>query len=228
MTKLQQKLFEQKDTEYQSFSQKLIPGQEADHIIGVRVPIVRAIAKEFAGSKEATRFLQTLPHKYHEENLVHIYLINGMKDWDEWLASIEAFMPFITNWAVCDNYNYAAVKKNPEESIGHILRWLKSDSPYTIRYAAGLLMSCYLDANFDPKHLRLVAEIRSDHYYVNMMRAWYFATALAKQYDETVSYITDKKMDAWTHNKSIQKACESFRVSDEHKAFLKKFKVSLQ
>lgn len=231
MTALQQKLFSLQDKKYLDFTTPII-NDSTTKIIGVRVPELRKLAKEINSGKadflpadKINGFLKSIPHKYHEENLIHIYLLNAIKDFDLWLVEIERFFPCITNWAVCDNYNSVAVTKNNTKALPHILNWVKSKEPYTCRYGTGLLMSHFLNEDFSAEHLHLVASIRSEHYYVNMMRAWYFATALAKQYDAAVKIIEKKELDTWTHNKAIQKARESFRVTDEHKEYLMSLKV---
>ncbi len=224
-----EKLFSLQDKRYREFNLPIV-NDPAAKIIGVRVPQLRKMAKEINSgtadflptplADEKNAFLSVLPHEYHEENLIHIYLLNMISDFDKWLSEIERFLPYISNWAVCDNYNSLAVKKNHGLALPQILRWIKSGKPYTCRYGIGLLMSHFLDGDFSADHLETVASIRSDHYYVNMMRAWYFATALAKQYESAIKIIEEKRLDEWTHKKTIQKARESFRVSDAHKKYL--------
>lgn len=219
------KLFEMQDLSYRDFHAKLIPDIPSDRIIGVRTPALRAFAKEFFKSGEYGSFLDSLPHHYYEENNLHAFIIEQIKDYDTALKKCEEFLPYIDNWATCDAFLPHAFKKNKEKLIPVIMRWIKSDKTYTVRYATGLLMSLYLDDDFDEKYLRIVSEIRSDEYYINMMIAWYFATALAKQYDAAIPYITDKRLAVWTHNKTIQKCVESRRIDADKKEYLKKLKI---
>lgn len=228
MTDVQKTLFDMKDDGYKNFHAKLIPAINPNLIIGVRTPDLRKFAKDFYRSEESTDFIKELPHKYYEENNLHAFLLEQIKDYDTALAETERFLPYIDNWATCDAFVPKVFKKNTDKLIFNICEWLKSDKLYTVRYAVGLLMKLYLGENFKPEYAELVSKIKSDEYYINMMLAWYFATALAKQYDAVIPYITQRRLDKWVHNKTIQKAVESYRIPPETKAYFKTFKISLQ
>lgn len=225
MRDIQKELFALSDEEYKNFNAKLIPTVNPDNIIGVRTPILRKYAKELAKTPEAEMFLEQLPHKYYEENNLHAFLIEQIKDYEKAVYETEQFLPYIDNWATCDTFTPKVFKKNKEALLIKINEWIKSDKTYTVRYATGLLMSLYLDEDFTPDKAQTVAEVKSDEYYINMMIAWYFATALAKQYDAVIGYITEYKLPEWIHNKTIQKAVESNRISKETKEYLKSFKI---
>ena len=216
------------DIPYGDFTHKLIPTLSRECIIGVRLPALRKAAKDLTKQQpEAVAlFLNTLPHYYHEENLLHGFLIEQVKAFDKAIAYTEAFLPYIDNWAVCDTFSPKLFQKHPRETYAHILQWLKSPQPYTIRYGIGLLLSNYLDDYFESEMLSLVASIQSDEYYVNMMIAWYFATALAKQYEATLPLIQSQTLSPFVQNKTIQKARESRRITQEVKEMLVKWKVS--
>ncbi len=224
MTEIQQKLFELKDDGYKEFHAGLIPTIDPDRIIGIRTPNLRKLAKEIFNSDSFHAFINDLPHKYYEENNLHAFLVEQIKDFDEAVKETDKFLPYINNWATCDSFKPKAFKKNTDRLIDIINSWLKSDRPYTVRYAVGLLMNLYLDESFKSEYMELVAEIRSEEYYVNMMLAWYFATALAKRYDDAIVYIEHNRLDKWVHNKTIQKALESYRVPSEAKEYLKNLK----
>lgn len=221
---IRSKLFEMRDGKYQQFNSSLIPNVNSEFVIGVRTPELRKYASELAKRDDIGEFLAVLPHEYFEENQLHAFIIEKTKDYDKCLAQVEEFLPFIDNWATCDQCAPKVLVKNPERLISSVKRWISSDKPYTIRYGIGMLMRVYLDDRFSPEYPELVAAVESQEYYVNMMRAWYFATALAKQYEAVIGYFEDARLDEWTHNKSIQKAIESYRVSDERKAYLKTLK----
>ncbi len=221
MTQIQKKLFALQDEDYRAFTAKLNPTVNPESIIGVRLPAIRALAKELKGTAEAAEYLMTLPHIYLEENHLHSFLLCEIKEFDTAVGEIERFLPYVDNWAVCDSIRIKAFQKHPERLLPYIDRWIASDHTYTIRCGILNLMNLFLDERFDPIYLDTVAAVRSDEYYVNMMIAWYFATALAKQYEATLPYIENRKLSQWTHNKAIQKAIESYRVTDEHKAFLR-------
>lgn len=223
--KIQKRLFEVQDLKNKAFLCKLLPTVDPDTVIGVRTPEMRKIAKEFVKTDEAREFLKILPHKYYEENNIHGSIIMAMKDYDAVINETERFLPYIDNWATCDTLSPKIFKKHLPELYLKIQTWIKSDRTYTIRFAIEMLMSFYLDENFTLESADLVAAVRSDEYYVNMMIAWYFATALAKQYDQVIGFITDRRLDKWTHNKSIQKAVESRRITDEQKVYLKTLKI---
>ena len=225
MTEIQERLFELKDEKYRDFNASLIPTVDKAIVIGVRAPALRKLAKELKGSPRAAEFTAALPHHYHEENLLHALLINETRDFGLCVEELEAFLPYVDNWAVCDMLGPKVLAKNKEKLMERILLWLESPHAYTRRFAMGMLMSHFLDGDFKEEYLDLVAGVESEEYYVRMMQAWYFATALAKQYDSAVKYIEGRRLEAWTHNKSIQKARESFRVSPEHKEYLKTLKV---
>ena len=209
------------EEDYREFSSKLMPTVEKSKVIGIRTPILRKYAK---GLENYEDFLNDLPHKYFEENNLHAFLIERERDFDRCIELIESFLPYIDNWATCDSMKPRVLKKEPEKLLKHINKWIKSKDVYAVRYGINLLMSFYLDENFDEDYLMIVANIRSNEYYINMMRAWYFATALAKRYKETLTYIENNRLDTWTHNKTIQKAIESFRISREQKEYLKMLK----
>ncbi len=224
MINIQQKLLEFQDKKYKQFNSKLIPNISPDAQIGIRIPHIRQIAKELQNTDEAKSFLNALPHKYFEENNLHGYLLETVKDFDEALVLTEKFLPYIDNWATCDTISPKVFKKNLPALYEKIKIWLKSEKTYTIRFGVNMLMKFFLDENFTDEVLFLVAEIESDEYYVNMVRAWFFATAMAKQRDKTYPYFENRKLDKWTHNKAIQKCVESLRITDEDKKILKEMK----
>jgi len=222
---LQEELFRLKDEGYKSFHSRLMPTVPCEKIIGVRVPKLRKLAKEFAKKPEAECFLKQLPHTYYEEDNIHAFLIAGVKDFDDALYLTESFLPCIDNWATCDMMSVKVFKKNAELLLPHIEKWLESKHTYTVRYGIKAFMDMFLDERFDEKYLERVSQISSDEYYVNMMIAWYFATAIAKQLDATLPYIEGKRLSAWVHNKTIQKAIESYRIDEKTKDYLKTMKV---
>ncbi|MGN0654658.1 MAG: DNA alkylation repair protein [Oscillospiraceae bacterium] len=223
---IEEKLFSFADEKYRDFHSSLMPTIPKENIIGVRVPDVKNIAKEFRSREDIGEFLCDLPHRYYEENNLHIFIISAIKDYETCLAEVEKFLPYIDNWATCDGSNPKALLKQPNKFYEKIKVWLKSDKTYTVRYAVDILMNrVYLEDNFSVEHLDLASSIVSDEYYINMAVAWYFATALAKQYESTLPYIEKQKLPVWTHNKAIQKAIESRRVTDEHKEYLKSLKI---
>ena len=224
---LQKLMFEYEDKKYGDFGAKLIPTLPREKFIGIRSPEYKNILKRIKGDEVIPEFLNTLPHTYHEENCLHVQLINKIKDFDECVAALEKFMPYIDNWAVNDGVNPACFKKHRAELIGLVQKWISSEATYTRRCGMKILMANYLDDDFKPEYLDLPADLRSSEYYVNMMTAWLFAEALVKQWDSAVKYIEGHRLDDWTHNKSIQKACESFRVSDERKEYLRSLKVKV-
>lgn len=222
---IQETLFSLADAEYRAFQAPLIPNLPADAFIGVRTPALKAYAKEINGTPEADAFMQTLPHRYFDENQLHAFLISACRDYDAVLCAINRFLPYVNNWATCDQLRPAVFKKHTDTLILHIRGWLGSSHVYTVRFGIGMLMAHYLDSAFQPEYLELAAGIQSTEYYINMMRAWYFATALAKQYDAVIPFITGKRLDQWTHNKTIQKARESRRISDEQKKLLYSLRI---
>ena len=209
---------------YRDFQSKLVPGIPKDMILGVRTPEMRKIAKEIKGTAEAEEFLLELPHKYYEENLVHSFLIAMIRDFDECVKAVETFLPFVDCWPVCDQSNPKVFAKNHEKLLPLIKKWIASEHVYTVRFGIRMLMNEYLGEDFRPEYLEWAAAVKDEDYYVKMMVAWYFATALAKRYDESVVYIEERRLEPWTHKKTIQKAIESFRVSDEHKEYLRTFR----
>ncbi len=221
MTEIQKRLFALQDKDYRAFTVKLSPTVDPDSVIGVRLPAIRKLAKELKGSDQAAKLLAKLPHQYFEEYMLHSILLYELKEFDEAVNEVERFLPYIDNWAVCDTTRVKAFNRQPEKLLPYIDKWLASGHTYTIRFGILCLMNLFLDERFDTAYADMVAAIRSEEYYVNMMIAWYFATALAKQYDAAVKYIEQNRLDQWTHNKAIQKAVESYRVTDEHKAYLK-------
>lgn len=221
---IKQRLIDLQDTGYQAFTQKLIPTLPPGYIIGVRIPTLRALAKELSGSEEAISFMQTLPHSHHEENMLHAFLIENEKDFERLLYLTEAFLPYIDNWATCDSFSPGLFKRYPQEMLPHIHRWLESSHTYTQRYGMGILLRNYLDEYFGEEMPGWVSMIESREYYVNMMQAWYFATALTKQYETALPYIRDGRLDKWTHNKAIQKAIESRLIPFERKQHLRSLK----
>ena len=214
------------DLKYREFQIPLVPNINRDTMIGVRTPDMRKIAKDVFGTPEAADFLETLPHKYFEENLIHFFIVSMIKDFDECVAAVEKFLPYIDCWPVCDQSSPKVFKKNHDRLLPYIKKWIASDHVYTARFGMRMLMNEFLGEDFKPEYLELVAEKKGEDYYLKMMIAWYFATALAKQYDATLPVIEKHQLEPWTHNKAIQKACESFRVSDEHKEYLKTLKVA--
>ena len=222
---IKEELLKLQDNEYRKLQISTIPNVDPESIIGVRTPELRKIAKELYKSNNYEEFLNELPHKYFDENQLHAFIISEIKDYDECLKEVNKFLPYVDNWATCDQSTPKAFVKNPDKLIVEIKKWIKSKETYTIRFGISMLMRSYLDDNFKEEYLEWVSKIRSNEYYVNMMIAWYFATALAKQYDCTIKYIEEKKLDTWTHNKTIQKAIESYRVSDEHKNYLRGLKI---
>ena len=222
-TELQKQLFALQDPGYREFHARLIPGIPKEDIIGIRTPVLRKFAGEFARdhSREAEAFLKELPHRYYEENNLHMLLVTKIKDYPECLRKVKEFLPYINNWATCDLPAPKCFEKHRKELLPVIREWVTSTDTYTIRYGIGILMRLYLDDAYRPEYADLVARVRSEEYYVNMMIAWYFATALAKQWDTVIPYLEERKLDRWVHQKTIQKAVESFRITSEQKVYLK-------
>lgn len=220
-----EQLFELQDLSYKDFHKKLIPNIDEDDIIGVRTPVLRKFAKEFAKSELKDEFLNSLPHKYYDENNLHAFVIEAIKDYDECINKIDKFLPYIDNWATCDSLSPKIFKKHKKEVYDKIKIWLKSDKTYTVRFAIVTLLANYLDDDFEEEMLTLVTDIKSEEYYINMAIAWYVSMALVKQYDSTIKLIQSKKLDKFTHNKSIQKAIESYRVDDDKKKYLRTLKI---
>ena len=214
-------LFALQDKEYQIFHSRLMPTLPPETVIGVRVPLLRKLAKQLANTPEAETFLQKLPHFYYEENALHAFLLEAVRDYGAALEATEHFLPYVDNWAVCDSFSPKVFAQHKPELLPAIRRWLGSDQVYTVRYGIGMLMRYYLDDDFRSEYLAWVAAVHSEEYYVNMMRAWYFATALAKQPDAALPWLTEKRLDLWTHNKAIQKAVESRRIPPGMKQLLR-------
>ena len=225
ITNVQTRLFELQDLKYRDFHAKLMPTVNKEKIIGVRTPALRVFAKKYGKTDEAKEYLQILPHQYYEENNLHGLLIEHIKDYDTCLEELERFLPYIDNWATCDMLAVKVVKNHLDTFIDEVYRWMESDHAYTIRFGISMLMRYYLEDAFQMEYPEKVAQIRSEEYYVNMMRAWYFATALAKQYDKILPFKKKQKLDVWTHNKTIQKAIESYRITPEQKEYLRGLKI---
>ena len=221
MEDIRARLFAMADEPYGDFTARLIPTADRSRFIGVRTPALRALAKELSGKPETEAFLAALPHEYHDENQLHAMLISGEKNYRRALDGVNAFLPWVDNWATCDQLSPRAFKKHRAELLPEVSRWISSGETYTVRFAVGMLMAHFLDEDFRPEYLAMAAGVQSREYYVNMMRAWYFATALAKQYDAAEAYLRDGGLDEWTHNKTIQKAVESYRISEARKEYLK-------
>ena len=222
---IQDHLFKEQDLKYRDMQIKIIPNIDPDSMIGVRTPALRSFAKDLLKKAEYQEFLDTLPHKYFDENQLHAFIISGIKDYGKCMGEVERFLPYVDNWATCDQMSPPVFKKHRSELLEKIKKWVHSDETYRIRFGIGMLMEHFLDEDFDPEYPEIVAEIRSDEYYVNMMIAWYFATALAKQYETVLPFIENRKLDTWTHNKAIQKSVESRRISEERKEYLKSCKM---
>jgi len=219
------KIFELSDEKYRVFQARLMPNIDIENIVGVRVPILRDYAKQLYKAGEYDLFLNKLPHKYYDENNLHSFLICNIKDFDRCISEIEKFLPYIDNWATCDMLNPGILKKHKPELLVHIKKWIVSDKTYTVRFAIEMLMNHFLDDNFSTEHFEMVSKVRSEEYYVNMMVAWYFATALSKKYDEAIKIIENRVLDRWTHNKTIQKGIESRRLTEVQKEYLRTLKI---
>ena len=219
-------LFRMQDKDYALLQAKIIPNVASEKIIGVRTPALRTFAKSLYKDSDIDAFLSDVPHQYFDEEQLHAFVISLEKDFDKCIAQIDAFLPFVDNWATCDQLSPKVFKKSPEKLLPYIETWIKSEKTYTVRFAIGMLMQHFLDDHFDTKYADMVAKVRSEEYYINMMIAWYFATALAKQYESILPYIEEKRLDDWAHNKAIQKSVESYRITDEQKKYLKSLKVA--
>lgn len=225
MDEIIDELFKMQDKKYQEFQSRLIPTRSSDTIIGVRTPELRKYAKELVKNNNYIDFVRKLPHKYFDENQLHAFIISEIKDYENCIEYINQFLPFVDNWATCDQMSPKVFKKNHEKLLNEIKIWIKSKDTYTLRFGIGMLMQHFLDVDFNPEYLEWVSNIKSEEYYVNMMISWFFATALAKQYVSAIPYIENKKLDTWCHNKTIQKSIESFRITAEQKDYLKSFKI---
>lgn len=240
MTSIQKKLFSLQDKKYRDFQKILIPTVKSESIIGVRTPELKKLAKVLYKDKDIAKFLNDLPHKYFDENQLHAFIISEEKDFDTCISYVEKFLPYIDNWATCDQLSPKCFKKHKDKLLKYISKWMKSKKAYAVRFAIEMLMSYFLDDDFDNKYNDMVSNVKfkskykdidlkldSNKYYVEMMIAWYFATALAKQYKDSLPYIKNKKLIPWTHNKTIQKAVESFRVTEQHKKELRSLKEKI-
>ncbi len=224
MNEITEKILNAGEAEYKDFTAKLTPNIEKESIIGVRVPILRKIASEYKNSEIKEDFINTLPHKYYEENLIHSIFLCGEKDFNKLIKNLTAFLPYVNSWAVCDTLRPKVFSKNKQEALPYILKWVKSDKPYTIRFGVDMLMTYYLEEDFKPEYHTLVAGIKNDDYYVKMMVAWYFATALHFRYDETIPFLEMRLLSPWVHKKAISKAIESYRITESQKEYLKKLR----
>ncbi len=225
ISEIRDELFSFQDVKYRDFQAGLIPGKNADVMIGVRTPVLRKYAKDLIKKRDVTEFLRDLPHRYFDEDQLHAFIISEMKDYGKCMEETEKFLPYVDNWATCDQMSPKIFKKHKTELLEAIKEWIKSDKTYTIRFSIGMLMQHFLDEDFDIAYPEMVAAVRSEEYYVNMMIAWYFATALAKQYETILPFIEGKKLDTWTHNKAIQKSVESYRITPEQKDYLRSLKI---
>lgn len=223
---IREQLFSMKDEEYKAFTAGLIPGAEAERIIGVRIPQLKKLAKKLISEDAASDFLTELPHYYFEENNLHSFIINGIKDVDVLCAELERFLPYVDNWATCDGIRPASFRKNADVLLPFVMNCLESEHEYTCRFGIEMLMTYYLDENFSLSFAERVAQIKSDKYYINMMIAWYFATALAKQWDSVIKIIEEKRLSPWVQNKTVSKANDSFRITTEQKVYLKTLRIT--
>ena len=224
MNKIRDYLLSQQDMKYRDFTLPLLPNIDEKTFIGVRLPVIKKYAKDL-DEKSRLEFLDSLPHQYHEENILHAFILSNIKDYDTFINYVNKFLPYVSNWSVCDTICNKHLVKYKPQLINEIYKWLKSDELYRVRYAVKCLMNYFLNEDFKEEHLQKVEQVKLDDYYVRMMIAWYLATGLAKNYDQFIKAIEEKRFDSFTHNKAIQKAIESYRVSDEHKAYLKTLKV---
>ena len=226
MTYIQRQLINLQDLTYREFMKKLIPTVDESTVIGIRTPAIRGLARKLR-EEEKAQFISALPHRYFEENNLHAVILEQIRDYDELIEKLESFIPYIDNWATCDMLRPKILKNHRDKLLYKIKEWASSGKPYTIRFALEMLMCYYLDESFDGEYLEIAASVESDEYYVRMMVAWFFATALAKQYDATLPYIEKRRLEHWTHNKAIQKATESFRISKEQKEYLRTLKMKI-
>lgn len=221
---IRNELLDMQDIKYREFQAKLMPTVDPEKMIGVRTPELRKYAKQLIKNGSAAEFINELPHEYFDENQLHVFILSEMKDYEKCIAEVNRFLPYVDNWATCDQLSPKVFKKHKEELLGEIRKWINSEEVYTIRFGIGMLMQHFLDEDFKAEYPVMVSGVKSEEYYVNMMIAWYFATALAKQYEEVISFIQNNRLDKWTHNKAIQKSVESNRISPEQKEYLKSLK----
>lgn len=225
---IQKELFALQDIAYRDFQAKLIPNLESGSMIGVRTPALRKLAKQMAKREEIGEFLEDLPHTYFDEDQLHAFIIGERKNFAQCMEELTRFLPFVNNWATCDQLSPKIFKKHRQELLPYVQEWIGSDKTYVVRFAVGMLMEHFLDEDFDMAYPEMVSKVHSEEYYINMMVAWYFATALAKQYDAVLPYIEEVRLDPWTHNKAIQKSLESNRITAEQKAYLRGLKVAVK
>lgn len=226
METIRKEMFERQDIKYREFQAKLMPTVDPEKMIGVRTPELRKLAKQLIKRGDAEEFISELPHEYFDENQLHAFIISEMKDYEKCIAEVNRFLPYVDNWATCDQLSPKVFKKHRADLLGEIKRWIKYEKTYTNRFGIGMLMQHYLDEEFRPEYPEMVAAVKSDEYYVNMMIAWYYATALAKQYEKILPFIENKSLDRWTHNKAIQKSVESYRITPDQKEYLKGLRLS--
>lgn len=225
MTDLKKILFSMADEKYRDFQSGLMPTVPKEKIIGIRTPVLRKFAKEFSETPQAEEFLKNLPHYYYEENNLHAFLLEFITDYEKAAEKVTEFLPFVDNWATCDSMSPKIFRKHKAELPEQIEKWLLAEDTYSVRFGIKMLMEHFLGEDFRPEYAERVAEIKSEEYYIRMMQAWYFATALAKNYREVLPFIENRRLEKWTHNKAIQKAVESYRITDEQKAYLRKLKM---
>ena len=225
---IKKELFELQDVKYREFQAKLIPTVDLETVIGVRTPQLRKLAKQLVRRQDISEFLENLPHQYFDENQLHAFIISEMKEYEKCMERLKVFLPYVDNWATCDQMSPKIFRKHRQELLKNIKVWLESEETYTVRFGIGMLMEHFLDEDFDLSYPKMVARVKSEEYYVNMMIAWYFATALAKQYESVLPFIENKVLNDWTHNKAIQKSVESNRITAEQKAYLKTLKVKVR
>ena len=222
---IREELFSLQDPGYREFQGMLIPSNKDASMIGVRTPELRRLARTYAGREDIAEFLDDLPHQYFDENQLHAFIIAGIKDYEKCVKEVIRFLPYVDNWATCDQMSPKVFRKHRQELAEQAEEWIGSDHTYTVRFGIKMLMDHFLEEEFDLMYPEMVAQVRSEEYYIRMMVAWYFATALAKQYDAVLPFIENRRLDLWTHNKTIQKAVESYRVTPEHKEYLKSLKI---
>ena len=223
---IRERLFQLQDEKYRDFQSKLIPNLEASVMIGVRTPELRKLSREMVRRETIGEFLDALPHRYFDENELHAFILSEIRDYDRCVEAVCRFLPYVDNWATCDQMSPKVFRRNRQALLPHIREWIDSGKTYTVRFGIGMLMSHFLDEVFDQTYAETVASIRSEEYYVNMMIAWYFATALVGHYEEILPFLEEKRLDPWTHNKAIQKAIESYRITEEQKAYLRTLRIS--
>ena len=222
---IRDELLGMRDEEYRDFMSWLIPNVDPETVIGIRTPALRELSRKLGKREDIGEFLGDLPHRYFEENQLHAFILSGIKDFGTCIDGVSRFLPYVDNWATCDQMSPKVFGKNRPELLIRIRKWISSPHTYTVRFALGMLMEHFLDGDFDPAYPEMAVSVRSDEYYVNMMIAWYFATALAKQYDAVIPYIEERRLDRWTHNKAIQKSVESRRITPEQKEYLRSLRA---